>query len=129
MTKSNRKVIRYGISFKQKVVKEVEQEGLSISEINRRYNIKGEETVKRWLKALGKQHLINTVIRVETMDERDRLLEMEKEILKLKAALADSYLARDCAEKVIEIASEEYKTDLKKKFGEKSSASSGKHMR
>jgi transposase-like protein len=129
MTKSNRKVIRYSISFKQKVVKEVEQEGLSISEVNRRYNIKGEETVKRWLKALGKQHLINTVIRVETMGEKDRLLEMEKEILKLKAALADSYMARDCAEKVIEIASEEYQTDLKKKFGEKSSAISVNHMR
>ena len=129
MTKSTRQQIRYSISFKQKVVNEVEQEGLSISDVNRRYGIKGQTTVKNWLKALGREHLINKVIRVETMGESDRLREMEKEILKLKAALADSYLARDCAEKVIEIASEEYQTDLKKKFGEKPSANSGKHMR
>jgi transposase len=126
MTKSNRLVVRYSISFKQKVVKEVEQEGLSISEVNRRYGIKGEETVKRWLKALGKQHLLNTVIRVEMKGEKDRLLEMEKEILKLKAALADSYLARDCAEEVIKQANKLYQTDLKKKFGEQASADSGK---
>ena len=129
MTKSTRKVIRYSISFKQKVVKEVEQEGLSISEVNRRYGINGGETVKKWLKELGKQHLLNTVIRVEMKGERDRLLEMEKEIQKLKAALADAYLARDCAEEVIKQASAIYQTDLKKKFGEQASAGSGKHTR
>jgi transposase-like protein len=126
MTKSNRKVIRYSISFKQKVVQEIEQEGISISEANRRYGINGGETVRKWLKELGRNHLLNVVTRVEMKDEKDRLRELEKENQKLKLALADAYLARDCAEKVIEVANELYQTDLKKKFGEKSSAVSGK---
>lgn len=49
--------------------------------------------------------------------EKDRTRELEKEIKKLKEALADAYLAKECAEKIIELANEEYKTDLKKNFG------------
>ena len=129
MTKSTRQQIRYSISFKQKVVNEVEQEGLSISDVNRRYGIKGQTTVKNWLKALGREHLINKVIRVETMGESDRLREMEKEILKLKAALADAYMQRDCAEEVVKQAGKIYGEDLKKKFGGSASAASGKTTR
>jgi transposase len=129
MTKRTRQQIRYSISFKQKVVNEVEQEGLSISEVNRRYGIKGHETVKHWLKALGREHLINRVIRVEMMGESDRLREMEKEILKLKAALADAYMQRDCAEEVVKQASKIYGEDLKKKFGGPASPASEKTIR
>lgn len=129
MTKTTRQQIRYSISFKQKVVNEIEQEGLSISEVNLRYNIKGAETVKRWLKSLGRAHLINKVIRVEMMGEADRLREMEKEILKLKAALADAYMQRDCAEEVVRQASKIYGEDLKKKFGGEVSPASGKDTR
>jgi len=121
MPKRERKVIRYSISFKQKVVREIQEEGLSISEASRRYGITGGETVKKWIRQLGKDHLLNTVIRVEMKGEKDRLREMEKEILKLKAALADAYLARDCAEEVIKQAGKIYQTDLKKKFGESAS--------
>ena len=126
MTKSNRKVIRYSISFKQKVVNEIELEGLSISEAGRRYGINGSETINNWLRKLGKAHLLNVVTRVEMKDEKDRLLEMEKEIKKLKVALADAYLSRDCAEEVIKQAGKIYGEDLKKKFGGQASATSGK---
>jgi transposase-like protein len=126
MTKGTRTFIRYSISFKQKVVKEIEEEGLGISEAGRRYGIRGAETINNWLKEFGKSHLLNKVVRVEMKDEKDRLRELEKENQKLKIALADAYLARDCAEKVIEVAGELYQTDLKKKFGEKASAGLGK---
>ena len=126
MTKSKRKVVRYSISFKQKVVQEIELEGLSISEANRRYGINGGETVKKWIRELGRSHLLDVVTRVEMKDEKDRLLEMEKEIKKLKIALADAYLSRDCAEEVIKQAGKIYGEDLKKKFGDKASATSVK---
>jgi transposase len=128
MTKSNRKVVRYSISFKQKVVNEIELEGLSISEAGRRYGINGAETVNNWLRKLGRTHLLNVVTRVEMKDEKDRLLEMEKEIKKLKVALADAYLARDCAEEVIKQAGKIYGEDLKKKFGDRASEASGEIM-
>lgn len=127
MTKKERKVIRYSIGFKQKVVKEIEEEGMSISEANRRYGITGGHTVQKWLKVLGRSHLLNTVIRVEMKTEQDRLLELEQEVKKLKLALADAYLARDCAEEVVKQVGKLYGEDLKKKFGGQASGNSGRN--
>jgi transposase-like protein len=129
MTKSKRKIIRYSISFKQKVVKEIEEEGLLISEAGRRYGIGGADTINKWLKEFGRSHLLNTVIRVEMKDEKDRLRELEKENQKLKIALAEAYLSRDCAEEVIKQAGKLYGEDFKKKFGQSASPASGKDTR
>lgn len=129
MSKSNFLIKRYSISFKRKVVNEIELEGLSLSEASRRYGITGGSTIRNWLTQLGREHLRNTVIRVEMKGEQDRLREMEKEIQKLKAALADAYLARDCAEEVIRQASDIYQTDLKKKFAGSVSSTFGKATR
>lgn len=51
------------------------------------------------------------------MDEKNRLKQLEEENGKLKAALADSIIANKCLETLIQVANQEYKTDLKKNFG------------
>lgn len=109
--------VRYSISFKQMVVKEIE--GGSNFEFTRmKYGIAGKATIQRWVKYFGKDHLLNKIIRIETMTERDRLKELEEENKKLKLALADAFLAKTCLEGVIEMANKEYKIDLKKNFGD-----------
>ena len=115
-TIQQRKVVRYSISFKQMVVKEIE-EGGNFNFIRKKYNIAGTATIQGWVKTLGKHHLLNKIIRVETMNEKDRLKQLEEDNKKLKLALADAYMAKDCLEGVIRMADEEYKTDLKKNFG------------
>lgn len=124
MTRQQKVTIRYSISFKQKIVKEIEEEGLGITEAAKRYGIKGGSTIQKWIKQLGKNHLLNKIIRVEMKGEKDRVKELEKEVAKLKQALADAYLAKDCAEKIIELANREFQTDLKKNFGQKESENS-----
>ena len=115
-TIEQRKTIRYSISFKQMVVQEVE-EGSSMEFVRKKYDIGGGCTIQKWITAFGKHHLLNKIIRVETMNERDRLKQLEEDNKKLKMALADAYMAKDCLEGVIKMADEEYKTDLKKNFG------------
>ncbi len=115
-TIEQRKTIRYGISFKQMVVKEVE-EGSSMEFVRKKYDIGGGSTIQKWIMAFGKHHLLNKIIRIETMNERDRLKQLEEDNKRLKMALADAYMAKDCLEGVIKMADEEYKTDLKKNFG------------
>lgn len=119
MTTPPKEQIRYSISFKQQVVREIEEEGLTLSAAQRRYGIKGGATIQRWIKTFGKYHLLSKIIRVETKEEKDRLKEMEKEIKHLKSLLVDAYMGKACAEKIIELADKEYKTDLKKSFGSK----------
>lgn len=125
MSQNRKTTVRYSISFKQQVVREVE-EGLSMSAARRKYGILGGDTIHLWIRKFGKNHLLNKIVRVETMEEKDRIKEMEKEIKLLKLALADSLLAQRCLEEVIKEADKEYKTDLKKSFAEVSSTVSGK---
>jgi transposase len=116
MAKNEKKVIRYGIGFKQQVVNEFES-GSSLAELNRRYGIGGAHTIENWVKKFGKSHLLNKVVRIETMDERDRVKQLEEELKAVKVALADSMLKNKCLEVVIDEANKEFKTDLKKSFG------------
>jgi len=118
MAKEQRTIVRYSISFKQQVVKEIEEDGLSYGDARRRYGIKGGETIQKWIKAFGKNHLINKIVRVEMKGEKDRLKELESEIKKLKTALADSTLENYAMKTLIDVASEHYGTDIKKNFGE-----------
>ena len=118
MTRQQKVMIRYSISFKQKVVREIEEEGLGIKQVARRYGIKGGGTIQRWVKQLGKNHLLNKIVRVEMKGEKDRTKELEAEIKRLKIALADATLQKDALETLIEIVDEHYQTDVKKNLGQ-----------
>ncbi|MDR2385667.1 MAG: helix-turn-helix domain-containing protein [Tannerella sp.] len=58
MTKNVKTYNRYSICFKEKVVQEVSS-GSSISEVSRRYGIKGGATVQSWIKKFGREDLLN----------------------------------------------------------------------
>ena len=126
MTKGNKYMRRYSLSFKQQVVRELEETGVSKNWIRKKYGLKGGMTLQKWIYKFGKEHLINQVIRIETMEEKDRIRQLQEDVKKLKLALADSLLAQRSLEVVIEEANKEYKTDLKKNFGESASIDSGK---
>lgn len=116
MTKVVKEFKRYSISFKKHVVEELESGG-SFSFLQKKYDIRGAETIQKWVKLFGKNHLLNKRVRIETMDEKSRLKELEEENRRLKMALADSIVATKMLETLISVANEEYKTDLKKNFG------------
>ena len=109
---------RYSLSFKQKVVSEVESGLYTVTEAERVYGV-SDKSIYNWLRQLGKDHLINRIVRVEMRGESDRLKELEKEKQKLEAALAQAHLKILVLESTIESAEELYKIDLKKKFGTK----------
>ena len=110
--------VRYSISFKQKVVREIEEEGLTFEAAARRYGIKGGQTISNWIKKFGRYHLLSEIIRIETMEEKDRIKQLEEENKKLKIALADSMMEKRCLEVVIEEADKAYDMGLKKKLDE-----------
>lgn len=117
MTKEPRTITRYSISFKQKVVKEIE-EGLSISEAARRYEIKGGSTIQKWLVKFGKNHLLSKIVRVEMKGEKDRVKELEAEVKRLKIALADATMEKYALKTLVDIVDEHYQTDVKKNLGQ-----------
>ena len=107
---------RYSLCFKQSVVRSIEEDGLSIGQARERFGIQGGATIQKWLKQFGKHHLLNKVIHVSTIKERDELSRLKSELKALKLAYADLSIDHIISEKVIEIADEMLGTDLKKKY-------------
>lgn len=120
MAKQQKTTLRYSISFKQKVVKEIEEEGLTFSEAARRYGITGGQTLQKWVMTFGKNHLLNKIVRIEMKGEKDRVKELEAEVKKLKIALAEAVLAKDALDTLIKVVDEHYQTDVKKNLSPRS---------
>ena len=114
----SRTVLRYSLSFQQKVVNEIESGELSIGDARRLYDIRGNETIQKWIRKLGKNHLLSKVVRIEMKDEKDRVKELEKRIRELESALADEHIRNAVLESLVEIARDKYGIDLKKKSGQ-----------
>ena len=121
--KVERSFVRYSNSFKLMIVQQIE-EGGTFEGVRKKFGINGTATIQSWVKKYGKHHLLNKTVRVETMNEKDRLKALEAENKKLKIKLAETYMIKDCLEELIKQANEEYKTDLKKNFGTQSPADS-----
>jgi len=113
-----RKKYLYSLAFKQKVVSEIEAGDITVGQAARIYDINGHGTIDKWIKQLGKNHLLAKVVRIEMKDEKDRAKELEKEKKVLESALAQAQLKIIALESTIEIAGKRYGLDLKKKIGE-----------
>lgn len=116
MKEIQRTIKRYSMSFKQKVISEIESGKITKSEARRLYNIGSDTSIHQWIKKLGKLHLLNKVVRIELKDEVSRLKQLEKEKKELESALAQAHLKLIVYESIIEIAEEELGVEIKKNF-------------
>ncbi len=91
---SEKTTLRYSESFKQKIVKEIEEGKMNLHEASKRYNIKGGTTIAIWIKKMGKNHLLNKTVRIETMEEKDQLKFQQEQIKELKEAIVQLELER-----------------------------------
>ena len=86
MKKSNyeqRVIKKYSSAFKLKVVNEIESGKLSISQAMEIYDIGGGATISRWIKNLGKNHLLSKIVRIEMKEKRKEKREREiEEVIK-----------------------------------------------
>lgn len=112
-------VRRYSEAFRKTVVKEYEA-GESVEELRRRYGIGGTTTVQRWVKKYGMAGLRHEVVVMQRADEQKREKQLEARIKELEAALSQLTLDKLMLETTLEVASERYGEDVKKKCAPKS---------
>jgi len=115
MKKSNyeQKVVkRYSPAFKLKVINEIESGKLSINKAMEIYDIGGSQTIVKWIKSLGKNHLLSNVIRIEMKDEKDKVKELKDRIRNLEKLLADKELDNLMNETFLELLAEDHGVDL-----------------
>ena len=120
MTKGRKETVRYSDCFKLSIVEEIEKNGLSIANCRRKYGIGGSTTIQKWLKKYGKNHLLNKMVRVETLDEVQKIKALETELKNVKEAFANLSLRNLVLETYLEeFGKETGRTDeIKKKYAQ-----------
>lgn len=107
MTKRRAVIVRYSDCFKRAVIEEIEKKGLSIEACRRKYSIGGATTIQKWLKKYGKNHLLNKIVRVETIDEIQEIQALRKELKAIKEAFAEMAIENKVYETYFQVLGEE----------------------
>jgi transposase-like protein len=81
--------IRYSEAFKMEVVRELESQEQSFSAMQRRYGIKGCDTIQTWVAKYG-NGTRGKVIRVEKPEEINEKKQLKERVRRLETALADA---------------------------------------
>jgi transposase-like protein len=114
-------VVRYSQSFKQQVIADIESGRFSsIMQAQEHYGITGSATIQNWLNKYGRNHLCAKVVHVEKPNEKDKILELKKQIKQLKEALGQTQAENILNQEFLKIACEEIGQDIdtfKKKAG------------
>ncbi len=114
-------IVRYSQSFKQQLVEELESGRFSsILEAKEHYGIRGASTIRNWLVRYGRNHLCAKVVHVEKPDEKDKIMELKKQIRQLKEALGQTQAENVINQEFLKIACEQMGQDIesfKKKVG------------
>ena len=84
-------IIRYSKGFKMQLVREVETGQGSACAVQRKYNIKGSDTVIRWVRQYGSGRY-GKLVRVEQGDEVNEATRLRRQLRQAKEALADAHM-------------------------------------
>ena len=110
--------------FKRKKVNEIERNICTIAEISREYQV-SKTSIRKWLYKYSEMKKRGIKQVVEAKSDTRKLQQLKDQINELERIIGQKQLLIDFQQKVIELAEEAYKVDIKKKFGGKPSSGSG----
>ena len=118
MNEAERRRRHFSDDFKKSKVQELELKRTTISELKRQYEV-SSTTIYRWIDNFGTMKNKPERIIVETDSDTKELLLLKKKISDLERIVGQKQVLIDFYDKLIDIAEDEYKVDIKKKFGTK----------
>ncbi len=86
MKKQKRRV--YSEAFKRRVVQEYEQ-GVSATALQRKYDIRGSGTIKRWVQKFGRQPYRTETVLIRTLEDLDHVRRLENRVAQLQNLVAE----------------------------------------
>jgi transposase len=110
-------------ALKKQVVKDIEEGRCTVLQASKEFFV-SDRSVYNWLDRYSRYLQKNKTLIVEDKSESYRSKELEKEIAKLEAALGRKQMEVDFLNKIIDLANENYQTDLKKNIPTKPSPGS-----
>ena len=104
--------------FKKQKVREIERNLCTVSEISREYEV-SRAAVYKWIYKYSAMRKKGVKQIVESKSDTKKIQALRERVKELERIIGQKQLLLDFQEKVIELAEQEYKVDIKKKFGGK----------
>lgn len=124
MSIAQRQVRHFSDAIKIQKVREVESGQTKISEIVNEYEV-AATTVYKWMKKFGTMKKKPERLIIEADSDTAKLLELKKKVAELERTIGQKQILIDFKDKMIELAEEHYKIDIKKNFSTQQSSSTG----
>ena len=110
--------------LKRKIVRDIESKKVKISQICREYEVR-DNTVRKWLMKYGMSKEKKIRVVVETESDALNVIKLQQKVAELERIIGQKQIELDFNNKMIELAEEEYKIDIKKKSKTQPSDGSG----
>jgi transposase len=112
-------------SFRQARVREIERNLVTVTGVCREYEV-SKSAVYKWIYKYStfRKRQIRQII--EPMSDTQKIKELRAKIKELEQLVGQKQIQLEFKDKMIEIAEEMYRVDIKKKLGSKLSSGSGK---
>lgn len=124
MSLSQRRLRSFSEEFKREKVLEIESGKSTLSEVSRTYQV-SKTSVNRWINTYSNRRTKGIKIIVEKDSDTKKIQAMQARIAELERLVGQKQIELEFKDKMIEIAEEVYKVDIKKKFESKPSSGSG----
>lgn len=111
----------YSLPFKMQVILEVEKGELTYKEVQKKYGIQGRSTVLVWLRKHGSLNWQNNNPMKEKQSPQAKIRELEKKLKRLQ-------MQNDILNTAVEIADKQLGTDIRKKYLDLLSSSTGQQV-
>ena len=116
----------FSIELKRKIVKDIEKGNASVADVCREYDV-SNVSVYKWLNQYSTYLQRGVKLVMELNSEGYKSKQLEHQVKELEAALGRKQIEVEFLEKLIEIASNEFGVDIKKKsFTSRSTGSESK---
>ena len=102
-------------ALRRKKVSEIERNLTTVSEVCREYQVT-KAAVYKWIYKYGRMRKKGIRQVVEAKSDTRKILYLKEQLKELERIIGQKQLKIDFLEKQIELAEEEYKVDIKKKF-------------
>jgi transposase-like protein len=113
--------------LRKELVARIESGHLSVAQAMRDYDVSGQ-SIYNWLNKYSRNLKRGTRIVMEKDSVEKSISDLQRQIRELEAALGRKTLESDLYKTIVDLASKEYKTDLKKNYGKELSNSSTKEQ-
>lgn len=108
--------------LRKQIVGQIERGEFTVSQVTREYQV-SKPTVYNWLYRYSRNFKKGTRLVMEKDSQESTAQELRKRIKELEAALGRKSLEADLYRIIVEKASDEFRVDLKKNFGDQASES------